>query len=479
MNSPLSKHLALRHQPLHRRIGHAAQGAISRSPARFALTVFSSLIIVFSFLLSLPLAAASGEWTNPVTAFFTAVSVVCVTGLAVVNMAEHWSLVGEIIIFIGVQIGALGVLTLASSLGLIFAGKLGLKAKLRAASDSNPMRIRSGPVSESQEIRLSDVGGLLLTITVSTLIIEVVIAALLLPRFLSYGLDALEAIWHSAFYAAMSFTNTGFTPNAEGLGAYNGDAWIMILLSLAVILGSLGFPVIFAFIRHFRKPKHWSLHVKLTVTVTAILLFGGTALFLMLELGNAATFGTAEPGDMLLQAFFLSSMTRSGGFSTIDIEQLTGASRLAANMWMFIGGGSASTAGGIKVTTLAILFLAVVAEAKGKKDIEAFDRRIPHDVLRIAVSVLFLSATTICATVILLLALGQGSLDDVLFDTISAFGTVGLSTGYTAAASEIEQIILALTMVIGRIGTITLSVALLSSSRIQRFRRPEERPIIG
>jgi Trk-type K+ transport system membrane component len=187
-----------------------------------------------------------------------------------------------------------------------------------------------------------------------------------------------------------------------------------------------------------------------------------------------------DAGQRILQSFFISSMARSGGFSTLDMGQLDGSSLLVTDMLMFIGGGSASTAGGIKVTTLAILFLAAFAEARGVDDMEAYHRRIPQDVLRLAVSVVLWGATTVAvATVTILLITDDVPIDYVLFDVISAFATCGLTTGFTASTSDGAQYVLAATMFFGRIGTVTLAAALAASTRRQLFRRPEERPIVG
>ncbi len=186
-----------------------------------------------------------------------------------------------------------------------------------------------------------------------------------------------------------------------------------------------------------------------------------------------------DVGQRILQSFFISSMARSGGFATLDMGQLDGASQLVTDMLMFIGGGSASTAGGIKVTTLAVLFLAAFAEARGRTEMEAFDRRIPSDMLRLAVSVVLWGATLVAASTIVLLVLTDEPLDYVLFDVISAFATCGLSTGFTAGASDPAQYVLAATMFLGRIGTVTLAAALAASQSGQLYRRSEERPIVG
>lgn len=450
-----------------------------RSPSRFAILIFSSLILVFTLLFSLPISSSEGLVTPLHDAFFTAMSVICVTGLATVDMATHWSAFGHSIIFIGVNIGALGVLTLASIMGLAISRRLGLRAKLMVASDSNPLRIHSGPVAEGQAVRLGEIGGLLATVAISAAAIELIVALLLFPRMLIDGIPVGEAVWHSFYYSAMAFTNTGFSPNAAGLTPFEDDYWFLGILMVGVFLGSIGFPVIYAFSRGWRRPRKWSVHVKLTLVTSVILLVAGAVLYIVLEFDNPKTFGSLDAGDTVFQSFFLSTMTRSGGFSTISIPDLNGSSLLVTDMLMFIGGGSASTAGGIKVTTLAILFLAAFAEARGNNDMETFGRRIPNDVLRLAVSVVLWGATTVAVSSILILHLTKAPLDSVLFDVISAFATSGLSTGLTAELPPTGVYILALTMFMGRVGTVTLAAALAASQRRQLFRRPEERPIVG
>ena len=450
------------------------------SPARFAILVFSSLIAIVAVLLSLPIASASGQWTDLPTALFTATSTICVTGLTTVDMATYWSPFGHTVIFIGVQIGAVGVLTLASLLGLVVSRRMGLRAKLMAASDSNPMRIHHGPVSESQAIRLGEMGGLLLTVAGSMLVIEVALAILLLPSMLGSGLPWYLAMWHSLVMAAMAFTNTGFILVPGGMEAIAGDGWALSMLMVGVFLGSLGFLVIFAFIRRIRGKIHrFTVHVKLTVTVTLGLFVAGAIMLAILEMDNPATFGRLDAGETIFQSMFLSMMSRSGGFSTVDISEMHGSTLLVLDMLMFVGGGSASTAGGIKVTTLAVLFLAIVAEARGFTDMEAFGRRIPNDVLRVALSVLMLSATTIATACILILHTSGAALDFVLFDVISAFGTAGLSTGLTASLDGFGQLVLVAVMWMGRVGTVTLAVAVAARSQRRLFRHAEERPIVG
>lgn len=451
----------------------------TRSPSRFAILVFGSLIVLFTFLFSLPAASASRTWTPLADAFFTAMSTICVTGLSTVNMATHWSLFGDILVVLGVQIGAVGVLTLASILGMVISRRLGLRAKLVAASDSNPLRVHHGPVAEGQAVRLGDIGSLLLTVVVSLLVIEAGLAVLLFARMLLDGIAAGEAALHSIYYSAMAFTNTGFTPNELGLERFGNDTWFLGILLVGVFLGSIGFPVIFALKRHLTRPRQWSLHVKLTLATTVILLVVGAVGIVALEFNNPKTFGTMNAGDTVFQSIFLSMMARSGGFSTIDISELNGSSHLVLDMLMFVGGGSASTAGGIKVTTLAVLVLAAFAEARGRQEISAFGRRVPSDVIRVAISVFFWAATIVAVSCILLMQITHEPLDRVLFDVISGFGTVGLSTGLTDELPDAGKYVLALTMFMGRVGTVTLAAAVASTSNGRLYRHPEERPIVG
>ncbi len=442
-----------------------------RSPARFATIVFTGLILIFTLLLSLPIASADGTATKLSDALFTATSVICVTGLSTVDMATHWSPFGHAVVYIGVQIGGLGVLTLASIMGLVIARRLGLRAKLMAASDSNPLRIHSGPVAEGQAVRLGEIGGLLATVAISAAVIEAALAILFFPRLLIAGVPLIEAIWHSFYWSAMSFTNTGFSPNVNGLGPYANDYWFLSVMMVGVFLGSIGFPVIYALSRGWRRPRKWPLHVKLTLLTWVVLFIAGALVFLALEFNNPKTFGALGDGDTIFQSFFLSGMTRSGGFSVIDISHLNGSSLLVGDMLMFIGGGSASTAGGIKVTTLAVLFLAAFAEARGLQSMSAFGRKIPGDVLRLAVSVVLWGATTVAVSSIVF--------EYVLFDVISAFATCGLSTGLTERLPDAAVYVLAATMFMGRVGTVTLAAALAARQRRQLFQFSEERPIVG
>lgn len=452
----------------------------THSPSRFAVTIFTSIIALWTYLFMLPAASADGTVTPFADALFTAVSTICVTGLAVVDMATHWSAFGNLLVFLGVQVGALGVLTLASLLGRVVTRRLGLRQKLMAASDSNALRTHAGPVAESQAVKLNEVGGILATAAISLVTIQTIAALFILPVFLaepSYGL--WPALTDSYYYAASAFTNTGFTPNPEGVEPFKNNVWFLACLAGTVFLGSLGFPVIFAMVRRLRTKQRLPLHAKLTLVTTVLLFAAGWVVLYLLEFDNPSTMGQDDPWFRPITAGFMSAMTRSGGFSTIDISEMNDASLIVMDMLMFVGGGSASTAGGIKVTTLAILFLAAFAEAKGSTDIQVFNKRIPVDVLRLAIAVALWGATIVAVASILVMQLSGAEFKYALFDTISAFATCGLSTGLTQELPDSATYVLTATMWLGRVGTVTFAAALASRHKRQLYTLPEERIIVG
>jgi potassium uptake TrkH family protein len=439
-----------------------------QSPARLALGVFASVIAVFTALLSMPWATASGERAPFVDALFTATSAVCVTGLVTVPTGTYWSTAGQVAILVAIKIGGLGVMTLASILGLAVSRRIGLTQKLLVSS-------------ETKETRLGEVGSLVRTVIVTSTALEVAIALVLIPRLRIVGDSWGEAVWHGVFYAISAFNNAGFIPTEEGLEPFAADWWMLLPIIIGVFIGSLGFPVILNIARTWRRPRRWSLHSKLTLTTSAALVLFGAVIVAAFEWTNPKTLGGIGWNETILAALFAGVMPRSGGFSTVDVGDMHEGTWLLNDALMFVGGGSASTAGGIKVTTLAVMLLAIVAEARGDKDVEAFGRRIPREALQVAIAVSLVSATIVLVTSLLLLAITGETLDVVLFEVISAFATVGLSTGLTASPDlpDAAKYVLTVLMFIGRTGTMTLAAALALRSRRRVIRLPEERPIIG
>ncbi len=437
-----------------------------QSPARLAVTVFAGVVALFTSLLLAPWATASGEPAPFVDALFTATSAVCVTGLVVVPTATYWSTYGLVIILIAIKVGGLGVMTLASILGMAVSRRIGLTQRLLTAE-------------ETKTTRLGEVGSLVRVVIVTSTSLELAVAAVLFPRFLTLGQSTGEAAWHGLFYGISAFNNAGFVPTEEGLMPYAGDWALCIPILIGVFVGSLGFPVILNVMRHRRNASKWSLHTKITLTTSALLLLIGAIVFAAMEWTNPHTLGPQPVGTKVLTSLFTGMMPRSCGLSTIDIGQMREASWLVSDALMFVGGGSASTAGGIKVTTLAVMLLAILAEARGDRDVEAFGRRIPRETLRLSVAVVFVGATAVLLATLIVLELTGLSLDQVLFEVISAFATVGLSTGITPSLPTAAKYVLIALMFVGRTGPMTFAAALALRDRRRVIRYPEERPIIG
>ncbi|CAM3125435.1 Ktr system potassium uptake protein B [Arthrobacter ulcerisalmonis] len=437
------------------------------SPARLALSAFAAVCLVFTFLLSLPISSASNTPTPLYQAMFTAVSAVCVTGLTVVSTAVHWSFFGQLVILVGIFVGGLGTLTLASLLALMVSKRLGVRGKLIAQEAMN----NAG--------RLGEVGTLLRIVITTSVAIEGILALALIPRFLTLGEPFWQSVWHGIFYAISAFNNAGFTPHSDGIVPYETDLWILVPLMLGVFFGSLGFPVVMVLQQNGLNWKKWNLHTKLTIQVSFILLFSGALLWGLMEWDNLRTIGDMSFGDKVTHSLFASVMTRSGGFNLVDQNQMESTTKLLTDALMFAGGGSASTAGGIKVTTIAVMFLAIVAEARGDADVKVHGRTIPQGTMRVAISVIVAGATLVSVSAFLLLHISGASLDRVLFETISAFATVGLSTNLSAELPPEGVYVLSALMFAGRVGTVTLAAALTLRQRSQLYHYPEERPIIG
>ncbi|GAB4069799.1 potassium transporter TrkG [Angustibacter speluncae] len=442
--------------------------AIGRNqPARLALVVFAIVIAAVTGLLSLPAATASGERAPFADALFTATSAVCVTGLVTVDTATYWSGFGQVVILVAIKVGGLGVITIAALLGLAVSRRLGLTGKLLAAR-------------ETKAERLGEVGTLLKVVIGTSLVLEGILTVVLFPRFLVLEETVGQAAWHALFYAISAFNNAGFVSHPGGLpGDAVGDWWLCVPLAVGVLVGSVGFPVLVAVGRSWRRPRQWGLHAQLTVTTTLLVLLASILVFGAFEWTNSGTFGPLDLDEKILATLFMAVMPRSGGFSTVDVGALHGETLLATDMLMFVGGGSASTAGGIKVTTLAVLFLAVVAEARGDSDVEAFGRRIPAATMRLSVTVLLVGSTLVAVSTMALQAITGRELDTVLFEVISAFATCGLSTGLTADLPDSGKYLLTALMFLGRTGTMSLAAALALRESPKMFRLAEERPIVG
>ncbi|MBG6056869.1 trk system potassium uptake protein TrkH [Cryobacterium sp. MP_M5] len=436
-------------------------------PAQVVASAFATTILIGTGLLMLPIATPGPGGASFFDAIFTATSAVCVTGLIVVDTATQWSAFGQVVILLLIQIGGLGIMTFASVIGLAVMRKLSLRSRITAAA-------------EAKSVGLDDVKGLVFGVVRMTLVIEASVALLLSLRFLlGYGEPLGRALWLGIFHAVSSFNNAGFALFSDNLISYATDPLICLPIAAAVILGGLGFPVIVQLRRHLKTPRLWNMNTRLVLAGTLILLVGGTVYLTAVEWSNPATLGPLDWPSKLLVGFFQSVQARTAGFNSVDTGAMDSASLLGTDILMLIGGGPAGTAGGIKITTFGVLFFILLAEVRGDTAVNVFGKRLSRAVHRQAITIVLLAVAVVIASTAALMVMTDISMDKLLFEVISAFGTVGLSTGITAGLPEPGKIILMLLMFIGRLGPITFASALALRERPTAYELPKERPIIG
>ncbi|WP_374238032.1 TrkH family potassium uptake protein [Microbacterium sp. SS28] len=436
-------------------------------PARSIVAAFAMAIAVGTGLLMLPISARSGEVTEFFHALFTATSAVCVTGLTVVDTATHWTPFGQVVIMLLVQLGGLGIMISAATIGLFLARKMSVASRLTAAM-------------EAGTVRFDDVRGLARRIVLISLLIEGMTFLFLAPRFAwGYGYDLGEAAWLGLFHSVSAFNNAGFALFSDNLIGFAADPFICLPLCAAIILGGLGFPVLMQLRREFPHPLRWTMNTRIVLSATIVLLAIGTLYIGALEWTNPRTLGAYDPWARVLIAFFHSVQTRTAGFNSVDIGRMHDETWVGMDVLMYIGAGPAGTAGGIKVTTFAVLWFILLTELRGEGSVHIFGKRLSRAVHRQAISVVLLSIAGIMAsTIALMLITGQG-LGKVLFEAVSAFGTVGLTTGITYDLPPAAEMILVLLMFIGRLGPLTIGSAFALRDRRTLYEFPTERPAIG
>lgn len=437
------------------------------NPSRAVALLFLLLIAAGTVLLMLPVSHAAGESAPLLVALFTAVSAVCVTGLVVVDTGTYWSPLGQVIVMTLFQMGGFGLMTAAALLGLLVNRSLRLRTRLLTQA-------------ESHTIGLGEVTSVARVVLVVTVACEAVLTAILSTRLvMAYAMPWGEALWSGLFHAVSAFNNAGFSLYGDSLMRFQSDVWVLLPVMLAIFIGGIGFPVLQDIRGRWRDPHHWSLHTKLTLSGSALLLMLGMGGMLVFEWSNTRTLGVMSLDDKLLNAAFASISARTAGFNAVDIGALAQESWALHYLLMFVGGGSAGTAGGVKVTTAAILLLLVIAEVRGRPDSEAFGRRVCQPAQRQAITVLVLGSAMVVLGTLVILRVTDLPTDKVIFEVISAFGTVGLSTGITAELPPMGQFMLILLMYVGRVGSITLATSLAMGERRMPWRLPEEHPIVG
>jgi len=430
---------------------------------------FLATILLGTLLLMLPGATASGQGAPWLTALFTATSAVCVTGLVVVDTGTYWSPLGQGLVMALFQLGGFGMMTSATLMALLMGGHMKLRTRLLLQS-------------ETHAVSLGDVRSVARMVLVVTVAVEVLVAVWLAVRFSqTMGLGWAEALWQGAFHSVSAYNNAGFSTWPDNVMRHATDGWVLGPLMLAIVVGGLGFPVITElWANRGKRHTRWSIHTTLTVWGSVALVVLGTLVLWLIEHNNPKTLGPLGFFDQWLAALFTSVSARTAGFNAVDVGALHVGSLVLHCVWMFIGGGSAGTAGGVKVTTVFLLLLIVWSEIRGRADVELRGRRIGTQVQRQALSILVLSGMAVSLGLLLIIPLADHlPLEKLMFEVVSAFATVGLSTGITPELPPGAQGVLIALMYVGRVGVVTLALALVVNQAPRAYRYPEEKPIVG
>jgi len=436
------------------------------NPSLILVFGFAAVIFMGAILLNLPIASQNNQSVGFVNALFTSTSAICVTGLIVVNTATHWTIFGQVVIMALIQIGGLGFMTMATLLALLMGKRIGLKNRII-------MQEELGQFTISGVVRLT------IRIIQATFIIEGIGAILLSIRFIpDYGF--WKGIYFGVFHAVSAFCNAGFDIIGNSLENYVGSPIINLTVMGLIILGGIGFTVIIDVLRT-KKIKSFSLHTKLVLLMTGSLILSGFVFFFLLEYNNVTLNGLSLP-DKMLAAMFQSVTPRTAGFNTIPTGALRDSSKFLTIIYMFIGGSPGSTAGGIKTATFGVIIFAIYVEIIGKDDVEFAKRRISTETVSRSLAILMI-ALTIVSVVAIILSLTESGFEflDILFETVSAFGTVGLSTGVTGNLSTVGKIIISITMFLGRLGPITVATAIAERHTGQKalIKYPEGKIFVG
>lgn len=443
-------------------------GRSELSPARLLVLSFLGLILCGTAALMAPACAAPGRQTELVDALFTATSAICVTGLSSVDTELHFSRLGQVVILVLLQMGGLGIILFSSSLLLMFGGRLGLRGRM-IVQEHLP------------GLSLSGAGRLTRHVLAFVFCCELAGAILLYLAFAS-RFTPTEALYHALFHAVSAFCNAGFSTWSTNLADWRDDPLVNLTVMGLIVMGGIGYLV--SSEMHGRiLERDWgarlSLHTRIVLWATAFLILGGAAGIAFFEQGNPRTFGGLGPLGQVLAALFQSVTCRTAGFNTVDIGALREETRHLMMILMFIGGAPGSTAGGIKVTTFSILVLATWAQFRGRPEVEVGGRRIPGRRVLQALSLAMVALATVATVTILLNYLEEIAYGQLLFEAVSALGTVGLTTGITFQLSPGSKVVLCLAMFIGRVGPLTLFASLVARARGGVTRRPEGEVIIG
>lgn len=440
------------------------------TPPQILVLGFAAIIFIGAGLLSLPVASATGQSIRFIDALFTATSATCVTGLVVVDTGSVYTMFGQIVIVTLIQIGGLGFMTMATLLAFMFRKKITLKERLVLQEAFN-------------QGSMEGIVRLIRKVIIYSLSIEGIAAVIFTIRW-SFDFDFSKALYFGIWHAISMFNNAGFdlfgTVDAPFVSftGYANDFVVNIVAMALIILGGIGF-IVMADLMDYRKTKKLSLHSKVVLSMTGLLIVVGALIIFIFEYTNNRTLGSLDLGGKILASFFQSIAPRTAGPNTVDIGALRQASQFFIVILMFIGASPGSTGGGIKTTTFTILISAIVTMIRGKEDIVIFRYRLAKDRILKAITLTMIALFLVIIVTMLLSTTEDSQLMKILFEVTSAFGTVGLTMGLTPDLTTFGKILISLTMFAGRLGPITLAYALQPKQEKELYRYPEGKITIG
>lgn len=427
---------------------------------------FLLLIFVGAVLLSMPISSKNGQYTNFIDCVFISTSASCVTGLVTLDTGTHWNYFGQFVILCLIQIGGLGFMSIATLFALLMGRRITLKERIVIQQSLNSFSIQ-GLVKMSKY---------LLTFT---FIVEIIGAILLATQFVpQFGFA--KGMYFGIFHSVSAFCNAGIDLIGEfrSLTPYAENPVVILTIGALIIIGGLGF-FVWQEIYNFKNIKRLSLHTRLVVITTLILIFGGAIMMFIFEMNNTKTIANMSLKGKILSSLFASITPRTAGFNSISTTDMTEGGKFLTIVLMFIGGSPGSTAGGIKTTTAALLIITVVSVIKGREDAEVFERRIGKEIVYRALTIATLGMSIVLLATILLCMTEKASLDYIIYEVTSAFGTVGLTLGLTPQLSSLGKLLIAFIMYCGRLGPLTVALSLAQKSMPSSIKYPEDKILIG
>lgn len=428
---------------------------------------FIFVILVGALILTLPISTTSGERTNFLDALFTATSAVCVTGLIVVDTGTYWNMFGQTVIMILIEIGGLGFMSFTTLIAIILGKKITLRERLILQDAMNTFNIQ-GLVKMVKYV-------LVFTVTVQ-FFGTLLFSTQFIPE---YGLG--RGLFYSIFHSISAFCNAGFDifGNFSSLTYYNSNAVVILVASALIIIGGLGFTVL-SELYSKKSLRKVSIHSKMVILMTTVLVLGGTLLMFLFENNNVNTIANMSFFDKIMNSFFASVTPRTAGFNSISTNGMTTAGQFLTIILMFIGGSPGSTAGGIKTTTIGILIVTIICVIQGKEDAEVFKKRFSKGLVYKAFTLIFIGVSlVIVVTMLLSYTEKEVSFIALFYETVSAFGTAGLTLGLTSKLSSVGKVLIMIMMYLGRVGPLTVVLSITRKKINLGIKYPEGKILIG